>query len=101
MPKMGVFFAGGMCFDTSLEGNGGRQPRVSHCAKVRAGMALRRRTGAMQHLGYELPRIPLPRTLVNKAPNAPVSPRRPSLDAATKRRGLVASPPRPPPPDRR
>jgi hypothetical protein len=48
--QMGVFFAGGMCFDTSMEGNGGRQPRVPHCAKVKAGMALRRRTGAMSIL---------------------------------------------------
>jgi len=32
---MDVFFAEGMCFDTTMEGNGGPSGGVPHCAKVR------------------------------------------------------------------
>jgi hypothetical protein len=34
---MGILFAEEMCFDSSLEGNGGPSGGVPHCAKVRAG----------------------------------------------------------------
>jgi len=37
MQQMGVFFAEGMCFDTSLEGNGSPSGGVPHRAKVRVG----------------------------------------------------------------
>jgi hypothetical protein len=30
MPQMGVFFAEGMCFDTTMEGNGGPSGGVPH-----------------------------------------------------------------------
>jgi len=33
---MGVFFAKGICFDTTMEGNGGPSGGVPHCAKVSA-----------------------------------------------------------------
>ena len=35
MQQMGVFFAEGMCFDTSMEGNGGPAGGVPHYAKGR------------------------------------------------------------------
>jgi hypothetical protein len=37
MPEMDVFLAEGLCFDASMEGNGGPWGGVPHCAKVSAG----------------------------------------------------------------
>jgi len=52
MRQMGVFFAEGMCFDTTMEGNGGPSGGVPHCAKVRAlSLALRHRGGAERRAG--------------------------------------------------
>jgi hypothetical protein len=68
---------GGMCFDTSLEGKGGHRPRVPLCAKVRAGMASQRWTGAMHDPACGLPRRSIPRTPVNRSKKegeAPVLP---------------------------
>src|SRR5215211_3325009 len=55
----GRFLRRGMCFDTSLEGKGGHRPRVPLCVKIRAGIALRHWTGAMQDPACRLPRIRL------------------------------------------
>jgi hypothetical protein len=61
MPQMGVFFAEGMCFDSSMEGNGGPSAGVPHCAKVRALSSLaaweRGKAKGRSQVGQETPTL--------------------------------------------
>jgi hypothetical protein len=52
MLHMGVFFAEGMCFDTTMEGNGGPSGGVPIECEGQCGLALRHRTGAVRDVYF-------------------------------------------------